>query len=412
MKLIKLSILLCVVSFATGCPTQPSKNFKGKDTLISNVNEYLLVQQLRYYCAVEEGKTYDGGRLTRRQQQQLAKEIQEGKKIACGSALNNAEAVAQRVRNDSIEDAMAVIDSNYNDFISTLDQRRSKTDFVLDVIDLGASAATGITKGERPNQILGIAITAFRGGRRSVELNFYKQQTTPILIAKMDDNRSLAYAAMLTKKSKPTAQYSMKEAIRDIVNYYNAGTLIRAFAELAKDTSAKAQESEMLVKELKGENITISNIPTIKHEAISDEVFAISVRLARELETATTAANAIAIPAAVDPPTEANTQARTQAMAARAAKLKDIRLKYEMIWKAIESQEKFTAVIGDMKNDPDFSDLFARLAADRSTVTAEEFDLLLAGFTARVARISKETKNPELFEELLNILRRGERSSG
>src|SRR6185503_18479855 len=100
----------------------------------------------------------------------------------------DATGEGKRLRNDALDTVLAVIDENYTNYISDIETRRSNTDFVLDVIDLGAGAATGIAKGERPNQILGIALTAFRGGRKSSELAFYKQQTTPILISKMDDN--------------------------------------------------------------------------------------------------------------------------------------------------------------------------------------------------------------------------------
>jgi hypothetical protein len=161
-----------------------------------------------------------------------------------------------------IDRALAVIDSNYNDFITRLQTRRSTTDFIADVIDLGLGAATGISKGERPNQILGIVLTAFRGGRRSAELNFYREQTTPILISKMDDNRAKVERIILEGKEKEVTDYSLPAALRDIVAYYNAGTLVRAFTELSKDTAAQAQRSEKRVLELKNINPSdIVNLP-------------------------------------------------------------------------------------------------------------------------------------------------------
>lgn len=103
---------------------------------------------------------------------------------------------------------------------------------------------------------MGIALTAFRGGRRSSELNFYREQTVPILINKMDDGRAQVYATLLKKKAESVNDYSMKEAIRDIVAYYNAGTLIRAFTKLQKDAAADAKESENRVLVLKGMKLT------------------------------------------------------------------------------------------------------------------------------------------------------------
>jgi hypothetical protein len=215
MRKIQLCLFLFLVPFSTGCPDRPSEVFGNKNNFASNVNEYLATAQKRF----EESFETDPNK-------------------------------AKRVRDDAIEDALAVIDGNYENFTSKLNSQRSATDFVADVIELGTSVATGISKGERPNQILGISLTGFRGVRKSGGLNFYKEQTIPILIAKMDDNRAQAHSAILLKKPRPASEYSLKEAIRDIVAYYNAGTLVRAFTQLSKDTAAQAKQSDKRVLEL------------------------------------------------------------------------------------------------------------------------------------------------------------------
>ncbi len=215
MRQIQLCLFLFLVPFSTGCPDRPSKFFENKNNFARNVNAYLATAQ---------------------------ESFQEN--------LETAPNEAKRVRDDAIEDALAVIDSNYEDFTSKLNTQRSATDFVADVIELGAGVATGVSKGERPNQILGIALTGFRGVRKSGGLNFYKEQTISILIAKMDDNRAQVHSAILLKKPRPASEYSLKEAIRDIVAYYNAGTLVRAFSQLSKDTAAQAKLSDKRVLQL------------------------------------------------------------------------------------------------------------------------------------------------------------------
>ena len=224
MKKMPLICVLSIVVFATGCPQRPTIDYKNTNSFVSQTNEYLKTEYAKYDAAVAQGNT----------------------------------AKAQQIRNSAIEMALGVIDDNYAGYINSIETRRSTSDFVADVVELGTGAAIGITKGERANQILGIALTAFRGGRRSSELNFYKQQTTPILINKMDDNRSTIYATILLKKGKDVNEYGWYEAIRDIVAYYNAGTLVRAFSQLSKATAAQAQESENRVLRLK--NIDPSTI--------------------------------------------------------------------------------------------------------------------------------------------------------
>jgi len=106
-------------------------------------------------------------------------------------------AEAKRIRDEMVEDALGAIDGLYVQFIDDLDAGRSTTNFIADIVDLGMGAAIGISNGERALQVLGVALTAFRGGRKSLDLDYFKEQTTPILISKMNDNRSKQYAVIL-----------------------------------------------------------------------------------------------------------------------------------------------------------------------------------------------------------------------
>lgn len=83
----------------------------------------------------------------------------------------------------------------------------------------------------------------------------------------MDDNRSTQYAAMLLKRDRSADDYTMQEAVRDIVDYYNAGTLIRAFTQLSKDTGERANASEKRVLSLKGVP-ALEDIVTIPEESL------------------------------------------------------------------------------------------------------------------------------------------------
>ena len=150
-----------------------------------------------------------------------------------------------------IDDALSYIDDAYGDFKNGLAAGRDRTNFVADLIDLGTSAAVGVTNGERPLQILGVALTAFRGGRRSADANFYKDQSTPILISKMNGNRARVRSLIVENQRKDIDGYRIGTAISDIVDYYNAGTLVDAFTELAGDTAVETKKAQEDLRELK-----------------------------------------------------------------------------------------------------------------------------------------------------------------
>ena len=223
MKKIQLCLLILTAAFATGCPKyRPKVDFNNKNSLVNRVNERFRDWQTDYYAALR------------------AKDL----------------ARARTARNEMLEEALPYIDDAYINFITDIQAGRDRGNFVADLVELGTSGAIGISKGERAIQILGVALTAFRGGRRSADLNFYKDQSTPILITKMDGNRAKVRATILTREKGSVEDYSIGAAVSDIVDYYNAGTLVRAFTELSKDTAVQTRQAEDRVLELKGVQIT------------------------------------------------------------------------------------------------------------------------------------------------------------
>lgn len=223
MKRIQISLLLSVVVFATGCPKySPKVDFKNPNSLVARINEHIGTKRADYESALNANDTLR----------------------------------ARRVRNELIEDALPYIDGAYIDFITDLQAGRDRNNFMLDLIELGTAASVGITKGERSLQIIGVALTAFRGGRRSLDANFYKDTSTPILISKMDGNRAKVRTTILTREKASPDDYPLGAALADIVDYYNAGTLVRAFTQLQQDTAVLTQQSEQDVLLLKGVPLT------------------------------------------------------------------------------------------------------------------------------------------------------------
>jgi len=235
MKLFYFALLLGLVACTTGCPKyRPSVDFNNPDSFIGKLNTHIKTEQDRYNC-------YRLG------QQYTAK--------GCSGnpgSFPEGPALAKRIRNDLLETALPYIDSAYIDFVTDIQAGRDRNNFTLDLVELGTAASVGITNGERPLQIIGVALTAFRGGRRALDANFYKDQSTPILISKMDGNRARVRATILSRESANIDDYPLGAALSDIVDYYNAGTLVRAFTQLQQDTALITKQSEEDVLVLKG----------------------------------------------------------------------------------------------------------------------------------------------------------------
>lgn len=233
------SVLLIAVALSalvlTGCPKyRPSVDFKNENSFRGKLNSHLAHEQKRYQC-YRDGMNYT-----------------DGTPPTCSGTVTDGAAKAKVVRDALVADALSYIDDAYGDFKNDISAGRDRINFVADLIELGTSAAIGITKGgERPLQILGISLTAFRGSRRSADVNFYRDQSTPILISKMNGNRARVRAVIMDNKKKDIDAYPIGEALSDIVEYYNAGTLIEAFTKLSEDTAIQTKQSEDELRELK-----------------------------------------------------------------------------------------------------------------------------------------------------------------
>lgn len=371
MKHLRLFLLLISVAFATGCPNEPSRNFEDSPTMKginAALNSYLidLEHKCECYAAEQNPTTTDGKR-------------------DCTGSNPEGPRQAKIYRNQALEKVMAMADDNYQGFITAIETRRSRTEFVADVVDLGMGAATGIIKGkQRTIQIIGIALTAFRGVRKSEDLNFYKQQTTPILIAKMDDNRSKVEAIIEKKKDRTIEEYSMPEAIRDMVAYYNAGTLVRAFTELAKDTSKQASDSADVVRHVTGTDVKASDIPSIDRARIIANFGSQMRALEGKISEAQKAADAV--------------QDATQ----KESKLKPVRDKLNSLWKAIEADDKFKPAIEKLKADPKFKSTIEDIDSDNpqtvDSVTPKKYHDLLIALNGAIAG------NTDLHDDLAQKL--------
>jgi hypothetical protein len=270
MRDLQISILLISLAFATGCPNyRPKVDFKNPSSFMVKLNSHIKVEQEKARC-FSQNLDYSTPN--------------ETNPTGCSTTTNSkpdGKLLAQGIRNRLVEDALPYIDGMYMDFITDIQEGRDRENFVADLIELGATAGVGIIKGpQRSIQIIGIALTAFKGGRRSRDLNFYKDQATPILINKMDGNRATVRAAIMQRETKDIDSYPIGMAVSDIVDYYNAGTLIRAFTELQKDTAAQTKISEDTLKEAK-RTLGVVGAPTEKEIEESKQNFALVRRITR-----------------------------------------------------------------------------------------------------------------------------------
>ena len=236
---------------------------------VERINEYLKDEQIRYIC-VENGKWF---------KTKLRKESGEYiKEPSCEETTNiiDRDKELERIRNRFIDRAILGINANYNDFVVALAERRSTGNFIADLAQITLSSIIGVVDNTSTSQILGVSLSGFTAARASYDLNFYQEQATPVLIGAMDAGRSRILAIISQKKKQSVYQYSLHAAINDIVDYYNAGTIIRAFVELNRDTAVQARNAEIRVLQSQGVDPPFSEVPTQEEKPTIDKAIEIT----------------------------------------------------------------------------------------------------------------------------------------
>ena len=160
-------------------------------------------------------------------------------------------AKAQVYRNELVHIGLVLIDENYNQFENDLFVGRATANVAGDLTELGVTAATGITNGERVKTILAIAVTAFKGGRKSIDINFFRERTTEVIAQKMRDSRSKILQGIYQGLALPVDRYPLGAGLDDLVNYLYAGSINGALLELAQDAGENAKKSKARAATLK-----------------------------------------------------------------------------------------------------------------------------------------------------------------
>jgi hypothetical protein len=177
----------------------------------------------------------------------LAKDYDSAVKAGDAASLGKAKLY----RNELVHLGLTLIDENYNQFENDLFVRRASSNVAFDITELGVAAATGITNGERVKTILGIALTAFKGGRKSVDMNFFRERTTEVIAQKMRGSRSKVLQVIYQGLGQPVDQYPLGAALDDLVNYLYAGSLNSAMLELSQDAGENAKNAKEKANEFK-----------------------------------------------------------------------------------------------------------------------------------------------------------------
>lgn len=154
-------------------------------------------------------------------------------------------------RNEFVAARLALSNLAYIQFISSLTADKQQLDAATDLFTLGLAVAGTLVTGSQVKTYLAAASALALGTKSTIDKHFYFEKTTPALIAAMNAKRKEVLVRILAGLQLPIAQYSFPQALSDTHDYYVAGTLNGAIANIQADAGAKEAVSDRDIRELK-----------------------------------------------------------------------------------------------------------------------------------------------------------------
>jgi hypothetical protein len=144
----------------------------------------------------------------------------------------------KNIRNEVINDYMALVDSDYMYFKNGLLAGRAESDAVMDIAELLISTSSTLFGGLGGKANLGAASTLIKGSRSAYDKNFFAQQTIASIINLIEKGRNQVRQNIRSKIGLSSEEYSLSEAISDVNLYGNKANLLAGALDVA-NASAK-----------------------------------------------------------------------------------------------------------------------------------------------------------------------------
>jgi len=160
--------------------------------------------------------------------------------VASGAGLNE---IATK-RNNIVTARIYAIDVNYHKFIRDLTAQQNVGAVGADWIALGLAGAGATTGSAQTKAVLAAISGGVTGARAAVSKDVFYSNTLPTVITQMDAQRKTILAQIYTGLQKSPIEYTLYQALADLENYYNAGTLNGALVGLATSAGASSEAGD------------------------------------------------------------------------------------------------------------------------------------------------------------------------
>ncbi len=162
-----------------------------------------------------------------------------------------------RDRNEVISGRLVMINLEYLRWLRTMTADKQLLDTASDVLILSLNLAATATGGATAKTVLSAISAGITGSKTAIDKHYYYDKTLPALVSAMNAQRKTVLTNLLAGMSKPLTDYTFEQALADLQDYYQAGTLLGAVTAVQADAGAKEKEADEGVKRAQ---ITLSKV--------------------------------------------------------------------------------------------------------------------------------------------------------
>ncbi len=162
----------------------------------------------------------------------------------------NTPRLTRQQRNDLTDALLVIADRRYFAFERAFSNESRGGTFLASFASIGLTTA-GALSGENAAQTLATLDTALKGSTQAFSKDFLFDQTVPALQNQMEASRAKIEEVIQTRKEAPVERWSTCNAVKDVMAYEQAGTLIGAIADITAAASEEKREAEKDLEETK-----------------------------------------------------------------------------------------------------------------------------------------------------------------
>jgi len=161
-----------------------------------------------------------------------------------------SEGERREIRGTAVSQRMRFVDAHYALLEDELRRTRSTLDFTSDITIISLNAVGALIGPASTKAILHAISGGLVGARASAEKNFFFDQSTQVIIPKMQALRAAKRAQIEMQLDLNTTTYPLAKALGDVDQYFRAGSVTMALIALTNDAGAAVKQSEAEVDEI------------------------------------------------------------------------------------------------------------------------------------------------------------------